>query len=68
MKTKFFSCLLAALLVIFFPAWVTAGTKGKITGRVTEKETGEPLPGAKAVLEGPTVGAITATEGHYFIP
>jgi hypothetical protein len=44
-----------------------AGTTGKITGRVTDKETGEPLPFVNIVIEGTTLGAATDVDGYYVI-
>lgn len=40
---------------------------GKITGRVTDASTGEPLIGAQIVLDGTTYGASSDTEGDYLI-
>ena len=42
-----------------------AGTTGKIAGIVTEKETGNPLPGANVMLEGTLLGAATDMQGNY---
>ncbi|PIP12868.1 MAG: TonB-dependent receptor, partial [bacterium (Candidatus Stahlbacteria) CG23_combo_of_CG06-09_8_20_14_all_40_9] len=57
------------LLIIFlaFPVFVFAGTKGKITGTITDAETGEALPGANVIIEGTTMGAATNLEGYYVI-
>ncbi|MEA3432543.1 MAG: carboxypeptidase-like regulatory domain-containing protein, partial [candidate division WOR-3 bacterium] len=57
------------LLIIFlaFPVIVFAGTKGKITGTITDAETGEALPGANVIIEGTTMGAATNLEGYYVI-
>ncbi|MEX2115578.1 MAG: carboxypeptidase-like regulatory domain-containing protein [Bacteroidota bacterium] len=40
---------------------------GKLRGRVTDKEAGEPLIGANVVLEGTTLGASTDINGDYII-
>ncbi|MGE5805540.1 MAG: carboxypeptidase-like regulatory domain-containing protein, partial [Ignavibacteria bacterium] len=40
-----------------------AGTTGKIAGKVTDKETGEPLPGVNIVVKGTTLGSTTDIEG-----
>lgn len=43
------------------------GTTGKITGIVTDSQTGEVLVGASVVLEGTKVGAASDIEGYYVI-
>lgn len=40
---------------------------GKIMGRVTEANTGEPLPGVSVVLDGTMQGTVTDTDGYYTI-
>ena len=47
------------------PLW--SGTTGKIAGTVTDKVTGEPLPGANIVVGGTTLGAASDLDGHYTI-
>jgi len=44
-----------------------AGTTGKITGRVIDKETGDPLPGANVVIVGTKIGTATDLDGYYFL-
>ncbi len=44
-----------------------AGNTGKISGRVTDKQTGEPLIGVNVVVEGSQLGAATDEDGFYFI-
>jgi hypothetical protein len=44
-----------------------AGVTGKIAGKVTDAENGEPLAGANVVIQGTTMGAATDSEGDYFI-
>ena len=53
--------------VLFFFNSVFAGTTGKLSGSVTNKETGEPLIGANVMVEGTVLGAATDIEGNYFI-
>ena len=55
------------LRVLFFFNSVFAGTTGKLSGIVTNKETGDPLIGANVMIEGTVLGAATDTEGNYFI-
>jgi hypothetical protein len=42
-------------------------TAGKVTGVVTDAQTGEPLAGVQVYLEGTGRGALTAENGRYFI-
>ena len=58
---------LILLLILIVPAWIFAGTTGKITGVITDKKTGEPLPGVNVILDGTTYGAATDVDGVYFI-
>ena len=44
-----------------------SGTTGKISGRVTNKATGDPLIGANVMVVGTPLGAATDTEGNYYI-
>ncbi|MDZ7373776.1 MAG: TonB-dependent receptor [candidate division KSB1 bacterium] len=44
-----------------------AGTTGKLAGKVTDQETGEPLPGVNVIVEGTTLGAATDLEGNYLV-
>lgn len=62
---KAFTVLL--LLATFSPAHLYAGTTGKLTGKVTDKKTGEPLPFVNVVLEGTSIGAQTDLDGKYII-
>lgn len=56
-------CVLLALMCSI----AFAGTTGKISGVVTDKDTKQPLPGANVVVEGTTMGAATDANGRYFI-
>jgi len=62
---KTFTVLL--LLVAILSESVFAGTTGKLTGRVTDKKTGEALPFVSVILEGTTYGAQTDLDGKYLI-
>jgi outer membrane receptor protein involved in Fe transport len=44
-----------------------AGSYGKISGRVTDAENGQPLPGVGVTVVGTTLGASTNTDGFYTI-
>ncbi len=54
------------LIVITTKDMITA-QQLKITGKVTDAQTGESLPGVNIVIEGTTVGTTTDTNGNYSI-
>ncbi len=63
---KFWSLIrLMALAIIFVPVSVLASSK--IIGKVIDKRTGEPLPGANIYLENTNLGSATAVDGTYTI-
>lgn len=57
-------CFLAAAT---FVCLTHAGTTGKLRGKVTDKQTGEPLVGASVLIEGTMFGASTDANGVYII-
>ncbi|HVP36938.1 MAG TPA: TonB-dependent receptor [Terriglobales bacterium] len=54
------------LLVLTYPVW-SAGTTGKITGIVKDKQSGEALPGVSIRIVGTNIGASTGPDGRYSI-
>ena len=56
---------LAAVLVAF--ALPASAQDGKIAGRVTDRASGDPLPGVNVLVEGTQVGATTDIDGYYTI-
>ena len=60
-------CLILSFFLLSGLSLLMAGTTGKIAGKITDAQTGEPLPGANVFVEGTTLGAATDTEGDYFI-
>ena len=56
-----------ALSLLFACTYGFAGVTGKVSGRVTNKSTGEPLIGANVMLVGTTNGAATDLDGRYHI-
>lgn len=54
-------------LLLFNCVVIFGGTTGKISGRITDKETGDPLIGVNVVLEGTIHGAATDYDGCYSI-
>lgn len=55
------------LLLALFPALLTAGTKGRIKGKVVDLQTGEPLIGANIIVMGTTIGAASDANGEYVL-
>ena len=60
-------CFLVVIILLFSANFVFAGITGKITGRITEKGTGDPLPGVNVIITGTTLGSTTDLDGNYFI-
>ncbi|MCL5021484.1 MAG: TonB-dependent receptor, partial [Bacteroidetes bacterium] len=55
------------LLMCSLPPTAWSGTTGKIAGTITDKASGEPLPGANIVVVGTMLGASTDVNGQYTI-
>ena len=57
-------------LLLFFMSIILTGAlfaQGQITGKIVDEETGEPLPGANALIKGTTMGSITDFDGNFTI-
>ena len=59
--------LLVLFMVMLLPLSVLAQSSGKIAGVVTDKGSGEPLPGVNVVIEGTSFGSATDEDGYYVI-
>jgi len=59
--------ILLMAMVLCLSVSLIAGTTGKITGRVTDAETGQPMPGVNVTIEGSSMGAVTNLDGYYMI-
>ncbi len=59
--------LLISIFLIMVPAFIFAGTTGKIAGVVKDAESGSALPGANVIIVGSTLGAACDMNGEYFI-
>ena len=59
--------LLFFIFIIFLVNSIFAGTTGKITGRVVDENTGEPLIGANVLIKDTPYGASTDLDGYYVI-
>ncbi len=55
------------ITLLLCPAMLWAGITGKISGRVADAETGDPLPGANVIIVGTMLGAAADAEGDYFV-
>ncbi len=58
---------LLVILALSFSESLLAQKFGKITGKVLDGDSGEPLPGANVLLNGTTLGAATDIDGQYLI-
>jgi outer membrane receptor protein involved in Fe transport len=56
-----------ALLMVSLLALLSAGTTGKISGKVTDGKSGDPLVGANIILTGTNLGGVVDLEGYYTI-
>lgn len=54
-------------IILFTSFLLFAGEYGRITGKVTDKETGEPLIGAKIIVEGTDLEVKTDENGGYIV-
>lgn len=66
-KLSLFSVLLVFSVLLLTSPGIHAAVTGKISGVVTDSETGEPLPGVNVIVEGTVLGAATGAAGEYFI-
>jgi outer membrane receptor protein involved in Fe transport len=55
------------LLIVVMTCVLFAGETGKIAGTITDKASGEPLPGANIVVLGTSLGAATDIDGQFSI-
>ena len=59
--------LITFFSIAFFIGNIFAGTTGKIAGRITDADTGEPLIGANVMVKDSYFGASTDLDGYYVI-
>jgi len=67
MRIKRIKTLAIALILITISTTGMAGIKGKISGTVVEKSTGNPLIGVNVVIGNTELGGVTDKDGNYFI-
>jgi hypothetical protein len=59
--------LMAILALLMIHTDALSRSTGKVTGRVTEAGSGEPLIGVNVTIAGTQQGAMTDTDGYYVI-
>ncbi len=58
--------ILSCFITIGIPTWAQQGPQATVvTGKVTESETGDPIPFASIIFKGTTIGANTDFEGKF---
>ena len=62
-----FKKLLAILMILTLTSLTYAATTGKIVGIITDKQSGEPLPGVNVTLDDTYLGASTDISGYFLI-
>ncbi len=71
MKSGLMRCIsfvFVFLVILLLTPHANAQGNAEISGVVTDKVTGDPLPGASVFVEGTTIGTATNEEGEYKIP
>ncbi len=63
-KQRSFAIIAATVLASLV---LTAGTTGKISGKITDAKNGEPLISANVILTGTNLGSIADVDGYYTI-
>ncbi len=67
MKSISLFLVFVIILTLCFQSFLFAGTTGKIVGKVTDAETGQPLVGVNIIVEGTNMGAAADLSGNYII-
>ncbi|HTR99775.1 MAG TPA: carboxypeptidase-like regulatory domain-containing protein, partial [Bacteroidota bacterium] len=58
---------IASVLLLILLHVAHAGAAGTLRGRVTDRSTGDPLPGANVIVANTSIGASTGLDGEYVI-
>ncbi|MHB1685860.1 MAG: TonB-dependent receptor [Ignavibacteriaceae bacterium] len=61
------STIILFLIMFLIPRVIWCGTTGKISGKVIDAKTGEPLVGANIIIENTSLGAAAGLDGSYYI-
>ncbi|MEN8193607.1 MAG: TonB-dependent receptor [Bacteroidota bacterium] len=67
MNTKNILQIVIVLVSLLIPSLLFSQTTGKISGTITDAETGDPLIGVNVLIEGTHMGAATGGDGSFFI-
>ena len=67
MNYKKIKIVFIPVLIMMLTAVLYGGTTGKISGKVVDQATGEPMPGANIMVIGTDLGAATDMNGNYSI-
>lgn len=67
MKQKAFRFWKAILVLLFFLPGIVEAQEYTISGKVTDKSSGESLPGVYVVIKGTNTGTISDTDGKYSV-
>ncbi len=59
--------LMILVLIFVLPGLLSAGVTGKVSGKVIDAETKEPLPGANVIIQGTLFGSATNVDGEFII-
>ncbi len=62
-----FKVIVSLIITFCLLSFAFAGTTGKISGLVTDKNNGEPLVGVNVIVDGTFLGASTDIDGYYTI-
>jgi outer membrane receptor protein involved in Fe transport len=66
-KKLFLVCQIVLTILLVFNSILLSGITGKISGRITDKSTGESMIGANVILVGTRLGASTDNDGFFTI-
>ena len=62
-----FGKMISLCMILILTSFVFAGETGKISGSVTDQQSGDPLIGVNVLIVGTTMGAATDDKGDYMI-
>ena len=67
LRKHLYACTFILVSMILIPGLISAQSRSKIIGKVTDEATGNPLAGANIYLVGTAIGAATDMKGEYII-